>query len=83
MKCQLLHVSQDAPDKLGRGLWILQGNEVGDGIQVSERRLGPDYFSHRARRFLACAWVATRPSAIACSPRAMPSSTPMRCCISW
>ena len=62
---------------------ILQGGELGDRFQVRERRLGPDYLSHLARRFSACSWLSTRPSAIAISPRAMPSRMAMRSCCSW
>ena len=36
-------------------LWIVQCNVVRDGVKITERRLGPDYFSHRAIRCLACA----------------------------
>ena len=36
-----------------RGLRIIQGDIVGDLIQITERGLGPTYFSHRAIRFLA------------------------------
>lgn len=41
---------------------------------------GPDYFSHRAIRRLACACDTVRPSSMVLSPRAMPSSRLRRCC---
>lgn len=79
---KLLDVAEDTFDKLCRRDRILKGNVVSNGIKIGQCRLGPNYFSHLARRFLACAWVAVRPSAIACSPRAIPSRMAMRCCIS-
>lgn len=53
MICQLLNMGKDAFDKLGCSDRVLQRDEVGNGIQVAESRLRPDYFSHLARRFLA------------------------------
>ena len=79
---ELLNVAEDTLDKLCRRDRILQRNVVRNCIKVRQRGLGPNYFSHLARRFLACAWVAVRLSAIACSPRAMPSRIAMRCCMS-
>src|SRR5690606_33236441 len=75
-------VIEDALDEIRRCNRVFQGDVVGDRVEIAERGLRPDYFSHRARRFLAWACVATRPSATACSPRAMPSRTVMRCCMS-
>src|SRR5690606_2541056 len=79
---QLLDMAKNTADQLRRGNWVLQCDVISDSLQIAKRRLRPDYFSHLARRFLACACVATRPSAIACSPRAIPSSTAIRCCMS-
>lgn len=80
---QLPDMVEDAFDQLGGRNRIFQGDVIGNGIQIRQRRLRPDYFSHLARRFLAWACVAVRPSATASSPRAMPSRMAMRCCISW
>lgn len=77
MLCQLGYVAEDPLHKPGRGLGIFQCDEVCNCVKIAERGIGPDYFSHRARRFRASC-VATRFSAIACSPRAMPSNTAMR-----
>lgn len=63
---------EDAPHEFCGCGRIFQGDVVGDGVEVGQRGVRPDYFSHRASRFLAWAWVAVGPSAIACSPRAMP-----------
>ena len=59
---------------------VLYGDVIGDRFKVSDGRFGPDYLSHLERRFSACAWVIVRPSAIAISPRAMPSKTVIRSC---
>ena len=82
MVSQLLYMTKDAPNELGSSNRIFQCDVVGNGIQITQCRFRPDYFSHLERRFLAWAWVATRPSATACSPRAMPSRIAMRCCMS-
>src|SRR5690606_1050285 len=79
---QLLDMVKNTADQRRRGTWVLQCDGISDGFQIAKRRLRPNYFSHLARRFLARACVATRPSAIACSPRAIPSSTAIRCCMS-
>jgi len=34
---------------------LLKSDIVGDGIEIVESRLGPNYFNHRAMRFLALA----------------------------
>ncbi len=60
---------------------FVQRDVAGDGIQIIEGRLGPNYFSHRAIRFLARECDTTLPSAIALSPRAKPSSNWRRFCI--
>lgn len=77
----LLDMIKDALNKLRSGRWIIQRHLVRNGIQIGQSRLRPDYFSHRARRLRACPLVAVRPSATALSPRAMPSSIAIRCCI--
>ena len=41
---------------------VLQGNIICDGIQIVNRRVSPDYFSHRARGSFAWACVEVRPS---------------------
>lgn len=66
-------------DPRWRRIGFVECNVIGNGIQIGERRLRPDYFSHRAMRDPASAYVTTLPSATAISPRAMPSSTAMRC----
>ncbi len=51
---KLIDVAEYAFDKLCRRGWTFQCNVVGDGIKIAQCRLRPNYFSHRARRFLAC-----------------------------
>lgn len=82
MVCQLLDMRKDPQDKRSRCSRIFQCNVVSDCIKIRKRWICPDYFNHLASRVLACAWVEMRPSAMACSPRAMPSRIAMRCCIS-
>ena len=65
--------------RAGRG-WVLHGDVVGDRQQVSDCRFGPNYPSHRDSRALTSECSTVRPSAIAISPRAMPSSIPSRFC---
>ena len=81
VRFQLLDMPEDPLHQCRRCKGILDGNIVGDGVQVVERRFSLDYLSHRAIRALAWALVRTRPSATAISPRAMPSSKAMRCCM--
>ena len=81
MPRQLLDVRDHAPEQLRRSDAILERDVVRDRFEVRNRRLGPDYFSHFARRTLASAWLTPRPSASAISPRAIPSSTLIRRCI--
>lgn len=50
---QLLDVAEYAFDKLCCRDRAFQRDVVGNGIQVAQCRLRPDYFSHRARRFPA------------------------------
>lgn len=50
---QLLHMREDALHEFRCGGWVLQRDVVGDGFEVGQCRLRPDYFSHRASRTLA------------------------------
>jgi len=82
MGLELIDMSEYALHKRGRGCGIVQGDVVRDCIQIRERWLRPDYFSHRAMRVRASACDTTLPSATAISPRAMPSRSAMRFCCS-
>ncbi len=53
MHSKLIDVAEYAFDKLCRCGRAFQCNIVGDGIKIAQCRLRPNYFSHRARRFLA------------------------------
>jgi len=53
------HYALDEPASRCR---VLQGNIICNGIQIVNRRVGPDYFSHRSSRRLAWGWVEIRPS---------------------
>jgi len=77
---ELPHMVEDALHKLTGSTRILKGNVIRNGIEFAESGLGPDYFSHRDMRRLASAWDKVRPSSMAFSPRAIPSSKPMRRC---
>ena len=46
-------MSEYAPDQFDGGRAVVQGDVVGDGVEVGERRLRPDYFNHLASRSLA------------------------------
>lgn len=73
-----LQVVGDCEDLLNNGLgrfWLVERNVFSNRIELNQRRIRPDYFSHLRRRFLASACDAVRPSRIACSPRAIPSRT--------
>lgn len=77
---ELFDVPEDSLDELAGGRVIIERDVVGDGVEVVEGGLSPDYLSHRAMRFFALACVRTRPSSTARSPRARPSSRPsLRC----
>lgn len=73
-------VTKDGANQPARCLRVVERDMVGNGVEIVERGLGPAYFSHRAMRFAAWAWVNTRPSSTAFSPRAMPSSSAKRRC---
>ena len=77
---QLPNVQEDTLHQLPGSGGIVERDIVRDRIQIGQGRFCPDYFSHRAMRCLALAWVSVRPSSTAFSPRAMPSSKRMRCC---
>src|SRR5208337_3339616 len=49
-------------DQLMSRLRLVQGNIICDRIKVLNRRVSPDYFSHRFSRCLARLWVEIRPS---------------------
>src|SRR5882672_9165167 len=77
---KLAHMAKDPLHQKRRGPRILQGNIVRYGVQIAQRWFSPDYFNHRDMRCLACACVSIRPSSTALSPRAIPSSSPIRRC---
>jgi hypothetical protein len=52
---EMLHAVEDPPDKPFCRNRIIQGNVVGDLVELLQRRIGPDYSSHRAIRFFASA----------------------------
>jgi hypothetical protein len=52
---QLLDVAEHALDQRRGGFRVVQSDVVGDGVEVTQRRLRPDYFSHRAMRAFAFA----------------------------
>jgi hypothetical protein len=61
----------------GRG-GFLERNIIRNRLQILNRRVSPDYFSHRFNRCFARTWVEIRPSFIAFSPRAIPSRSRIR-----
>jgi hypothetical protein len=75
---KLLNGSEDLLGKVTRGCGVVQGDIIGNPIQLLDRRVSPDYFSHRLNRCFARTWVEVRPSWMALSPRAIPSSTRIR-----
>lgn len=75
---KLLNGSGDLLDKVTRGRRVVQGDIIGNPIQIPDRRVSPDYFSHRLNRCFARTWVEVRPSWMALSPRAIPSNTRIR-----
>lgn len=53
---ELPYVTKDSLDQLSSRVEIVEGDVIGDGFQVAERRLGPDQLDqviHRARRCFA------------------------------
>ncbi len=53
MHLKLLDVKENAPDQLTGGYGIFKRDIVGNGVEVAEGRIRPDYFSHRAILALA------------------------------
>ncbi len=53
VRLKLLDVKENAPDQLTGGYGILKRDIVGNGVEVAEGRIRPDYFSHRAILALA------------------------------
>lgn len=51
---ELISMAEDAFDEFGGSDRILQRDVVSNCIKVRQRGLRPGYFSHLARRFLAC-----------------------------
>ncbi len=50
---QGVHLREYAPDPFDGSRPTVQGDVVGDGVEVGQRRLGSDYFNHLASRSLA------------------------------
>lgn len=71
---ELVNVPEGFLNKLSSGGLIFKCGVVRNSIQVCECGFSPNYFNHRA--ILALAWLfdTVRPSSMARSPRAMPSS---------
>jgi len=57
---------------------FLQGNIICNRIQILNRGISPDYFSHRFNCCFAWMWLEIRPSRMALSPRAIPSKSRIR-----
>ncbi len=55
MGAELLNMSEYTLNEFASGFGLIKSNVVCDGIEIVECRLGPDYFNHRAMRFLALA----------------------------
>jgi len=53
VRLKVLDVKENSPDQLTGGQGILKRDIVGNGVEVAESRLRPDYFSHRAILALA------------------------------
>lgn len=52
---ELSDMGHHAPHEGSGCRWVIERDIICNRVQISERRLGPNYFSHRARRFLAWA----------------------------
>jgi len=50
---QLFDMFEDSLDQTARGLGVVESDIICDRVKVGQRRLGPDYLSHRAMRFFA------------------------------
>lgn len=55
MRSKLLYMAKYPLHKHPGRRHVLQRDMVSDGVKIAERRVGPDYFSHRDMRALACA----------------------------
>lgn len=55
MLFKLLDMLKDFSNQIARRMRIIQGDVIGNGVEVAESWLGPDYLSHRDMRFLASA----------------------------
>ncbi len=55
MGTELLDVRKYALNQFACGCGFIKSDVVGNGIEIVESRLSPDYFNHRAMRFLASA----------------------------
>jgi len=75
---KLIDVGKYARDEIAGRRCTVECYVVSNAVKIGEGRFGPNYFNHRAMRCLASAWETTRPSSIARSPRAIPSSSAMR-----
>ena len=51
--CQLFHVLENPSHESSGRVGIVQRDVVGDGVEICQCRLSPNYFSHRAMRRLA------------------------------
>ena len=65
-------------DPLMSCLGLVERNVIRARIELLNRRVCPDYLSHRFNRCLAWLWVEVRPSWMALSPRAIPSKSRSR-----
>lgn len=75
---KLFDVGKYARSEIAGRRRIMECYVVSNAVEIGEGGFGLNYFSHRAMRFLASAWETTRPSSMARSPRAIPSSSAMR-----
>ena len=55
VSAELVHMSKYALNQPASGCGLIKSYVVGNGIEIVESRLGPNYFNHRAMRFLALA----------------------------
>lgn len=52
---ELLDAPKDISDERLRGFGIVERDVIGNGVEIGERGVGPDYPSHRAMRCRALA----------------------------
>lgn len=55
MSNELFDVPEDALNQFACCVRVVKSNIIGDRVEIVKRGLRPDYFSHRAMRFLALA----------------------------